>query len=150
MEKVLISACILGVNCRYDGLNCKNPEIDNLIKQYDCVPFCPEVSGGMSTPRKKSCIRNIETMMPATGQDVLEKKARVYSEDGEDVTDFFIKGANECLKMIKELNISKAFLKSRSPSCGVTSVSCFGTVIKGSGVCAAVLNKHNIELIEKS
>ena len=148
MEKVLVSACLLGVNCRYDGQNSESSEIKKIFKEFIFVPFCPEIYGGMSTPRKKSGIRNIQTKMPAIGVDVWEKKAGVYSEDGEDVTDLFIKGAFECLKIMKSLNVSKAFLKSRSPSCGVSCVSCFGETVQGSGVCTALLEKNGINIIE--
>ena len=66
------------------------------------------------------------------------------------MTDFFIKGADETLKLARILGIRKAFLKARSPSCGVNTVSCFGKVVNGQGVCAYYLKKHGIEIIEKN
>ncbi|MBN1520975.1 MAG: DUF523 domain-containing protein [Candidatus Aureabacteria bacterium] len=150
MEKVLVSACLLGINCRYDGLNCKSPESEKLLSEFDAVPFCPEILGGMSTPRKKSGIIETSTKKPATGEDVWDKKARVLSEDGNDVTENFIRGAEESMKMALMLGIRKAFLKSRSPSCGISSVSCFGEIIPGNGVCAAYLRRKGIEIFEKN
>ena len=149
MEKVLVSACLLGINCRYDGYHCERPEIKAMIKQYEMVPFCPEVFGGLSTPRKKSGIMDICSQTPATGKDVWKKTARVVSEEGEDVTECFIKGAQEGLKTAKMFGIRKAFLKARSPSCGINSVSCFGEEIPGAGVWAELLKQHGIEVVEK-
>jgi uncharacterized protein YbbK (DUF523 family) len=148
MEKALVSACLLGINCRYDGRNCKRPDLKLLFKQYELIPVCPEVLGGLPTPRKKSGIRRSRTGRPASGQDVWNKKARVVSESGEDVTPQFLKGARECLKIARMFRVRKAFLKSRSPSCGVTSASCFGNLCRGSGICAALLKRHGMELIE--
>jgi uncharacterized protein YbbK (DUF523 family) len=149
MEKILISACLLGINCRYDGKNCLNTEILDSLSQHDFVPFCPEVFGGMPTPRKKSGIKDRKTGHPAAGPDVWSGKASVVTEDNEDVTDFFTHGAQECLKTVRSFNVKKAFLKSRSPSCGVNSVSCFGNIKEGTGVCAELLKRNGIEIIEK-
>ena len=150
MEKILVSACLLGMSCRYDGCSCESPEVKTLLKTYELVPFCPEVFGGMPTPRKKSGIRSCRTGDPSTGKEVWEKQAVVVSEEGEDVTPFFVKGAKECLKLAKMLNIKKALLKGRSPSCGKTSISCFGNIISGSGVCAFYLGKNGVEICEEN
>ena len=150
MEKILVSACLLGMNCRYDGGNSERPAIKELLKEYDIIPFCPEVFGGLPTPRKKSGIRHLQTNQPATGKNVWEGHAKVYSESDEDVTELFLKGAHEALKLAKMFNINKAYLKAGSPSCGVSTLSCFDNIIHGSGVCACYLEKNGIIIIEKN
>ena len=149
MEKILVSACLLGINCRYDGKRSERLEIKKLLKDYVLIPFCPEVFGGLTTPRKKSGIKLLQNEQPATGKDVLYGLAKIYSEEGEDVTEFFLNGAREGVKLAKMLDIKKAFLKANSPSCGVNTVSCFGKVIKGNGVMAFLLEKNGLEIIEK-
>lgn len=102
MENLLVSACLLGMNVKYNGLNNYNPKIIELMKYYNLIPICPEVFGGLSIPRIPSEI----------------KDEKVINKEGKDVTSNFLNGALISLNKAKELNISKALLKENSPSCG--------------------------------
>ena len=97
------------------------------------IPVCPEQLGGLSTPREAADLTN------GDGNDVINSIAQVCTKSGHDVTAAFIQGAEQTLKIAKMQNISKAILKARSPSCGLN-----GNI----GVTAALLKKHNIEIIE--
>ncbi len=101
-EKVLVSACLLGINCRYDGKHAYREEIDRVVKNHYVVPACPEQLGGMTTPRSKNRIEG----------------ERVMNELGIDVTENFYRGAREFLKIAKKLGIERLILKDESPSCG--------------------------------
>ena len=133
MERILISACLVGDNVKYDGGNNKNPLIEKLLEKYELVPFCPEVEGGLPTPRHPS----------------EQRGEQVINDIDEDVTDEFNKGADLALNICLYLKIKKAILKERSPSCGVHSIY-DGTfshkVIPGSGVTAALLKRKGIDV----
>ena len=133
-EKILVSSCLLGLNCKYDGGNNYSNEIDEFLKDYDVIPICPEIMGGLPTPRIAS---------ERLGDKVITK-------DGQDVTKQFKKGAEECLYLAKKYNIKKALLKLRSPSCGRKQIydgTFTHTVIEGNGVTAELLEKNGIEII---
>lgn len=129
---VLISACLLGVNCKYNG---KNNEVENLIEQMEnvtLIPVCPEQLGGLTTPRP-----------PAE----LNGEASVFNNEGIDVTGQFIFGAEETLKIAKLYHCEYAILKERSPSCGSNQIydgSFQGKVKEGEGVTAALLKQNSI------
>ena len=133
MERILISACLVGDNVKYDGGNNKNPLIEKLLEKYELVPFCPEVEGGLPTPRHPS----------------EQRGEQVVNDIDEDVTDEFNRGADLALNICLYLKIKKAILKERSPSCGVHSIY-DGTfshkVIPGSGVTATLLKRKGIEV----
>ena len=107
-EKVLISACLLGVNCRYDGWNKRNEKLLQMLKDKEIIPICPEVDGGLPTPRE-----------PATreGDRVITNFTR------RDVTSFFRLGALKTLEKAKKYGVKRAFLKSKSPSCGESGIT---------------------------
>lgn len=133
-EKILVSACLLGVNCRYDGGNNHSDKIDEFLKDYEIIPICPEIMGGLPTPRIAS-----ERL-----------KGKVITKDGRDVTKQYIKGAEECLFLAKKYNVKKALLKLRSPSCGNEKIydgTFTHTVIDGDGVTAELLKDNGIEII---
>ena len=134
MEKILVSACLLGINCRYDDTNNYNEKVIKYIKDKEVIPICPEIMGGLSTPR-----------IPA--EIVFDK---VINKDNVDVTDNFNKGANEVLKLCKLLGCKKALLKAKSPSCGVGLIY-DGTfskkLISGDGFTTRVLKENNIEVL---
>jgi uncharacterized protein YbbK (DUF523 family) len=144
-DKIAISACLLGIPCRYDG-RCKlNKEAVGIFASNESVAICPEVLGGLAIPRP-AC-----EIIGGNGEDVLNSKAKVVDKDGNDYTDEFIEGARIAADMIKKLKIKKVYLKSKSPSCGATKMfdgSFTDKVIKGCGVFAALLEKENIELEE--
>ena len=106
MEKILISACLVGDNVKYNGGNNQNPLIEKLLEKYELVPFCPEVEGGLKIPRLPNEIRD----------------DRVVRKDGKDVTREFNEGAHKALQLCKYLGITKAVLEENSPSCGTHKI----------------------------
>ena len=133
-EKILISACLIGLNCKYDGGNNENSKLVELMKEKDLVPICPEQLGGLKTPRASA----------------ERKQEKVITKEGVDVTKEYQKGAEEVLNLAKKLNIKKAILKSRSPSCGIDEIydgTFSHTLIKRDGVTAELLKKNGIEVI---
>jgi uncharacterized protein YbbK (DUF523 family) len=138
---IVVSACLLGFNCRYDGRS--RPEKTLLLPAVDTVliPICPEQMGGLPTPRTPSEIKN------GDGLDVLEGRARVVSTTGEDVTDNFLRGAEEVLRFMKQMGVLTAIMTEESPSCGVFHIKRGGTILQGSGVTSALLAKNGINII---
>ena len=133
MERILISACLVGDNVKYDGGNNKNPLIEKLLEKYELVPFCPEVEGGLPAPRHPS----------------EQRGEQVINDIEEDVTDEFNRGADLALNICLYLKIKKAILKERSPSCGVHEIyngSFSHKVIPGMGVTAALLKRKGITI----
>ncbi len=139
----IVSACLAGINCRWDGKNKLNQRILKLVKQGKATPVCPEQLGGLTTPREPA------ECFGGTGVDVLNGKARVITKESKDVTDNFIKGAQETLRIAKSVNAKEAILKSKSPSCGSGQTydgSFTKTFVEGDGVTAALLKKHGIKV----
>ena len=133
MERILISACLVGDNVKYNGGNNKSPLIDKLLEKYELIPFCPEVEGGLSTPRSPSDIKN----------------GRVISMDGDYVTAAFERGAELAFNICLFLKIKKVILKERSPSCGKKEIydgSFSHKVISGMSVTAEYLTSKGIEV----
>ncbi len=142
--KILVSACLLGVNCRYDGGNSRNENAIDRNKTDELIPVCPEEAGGLPTPRPAVEI------VGGDGNDVLDGKAKVMTPDGEDKTDEFLKGAQHALEMAQSQGATSVILKARSPSCGCGKIydgSFSGTLISGDGVTTALLKRHGIEVI---
>ncbi len=140
-EVVLVSACLAGINTRYDGGSKAHPEVIKLLKQGRAIPVCPEQLGGLPTPRPKAEIT------VGDGGDVFQGRARVVTEHGQDVTEAFIKGAKECLKLVRMASIKTAILKERSPSCGINWIVRAGAHEQGTGVMATLLKKEGVRLI---
>lgn len=135
--RILVSACLLGENCKYNGGNNKNEEVIALGDSFELVPICPECFGGLPIPRVPSEIRN----------------GRVYSKDGNDVTEQFLDGAEKALYVAMESNCSVAVLKERSPSCGFGVIydgSFTSALCKGNGITADLLNKNGIQIFGES
>jgi len=135
-EVILVSACFLGINCKYNGQSNKNKKVLKLAKEKILIPVCPEILGGLPTPR-----------------EIAEQRGKkVITKSGKDVTKYFEKGAKEVLKIAKILKIKKAILKQRSPSCGSGKIY-DGTfsqrVIKGDGITTQLLKKHKIKIISE-
>ncbi len=140
----MISACLAGVHCRYDHSDNGIDKIKDLIKNQPSIIVCPEQIGGLTTPRPAAEISG------GDGNDVLEGKARIINKAGEDVTDEFVKGALEALEIAEEYGVTKAILKSRSPSCGCGHIydgTFSGKKIDGDGVLAALLKKSGIDVV---
>ena len=136
MEKILISACLLGDNTRYDGGNNRSPYIDRLMEHYELVPFCPVVEGGLSVPR-----------MPA------ERRGNyVRTETGKDVTRAYLRGAEKAIQICSYFGIKTAILKENSPACGVHQIHSGrfdGKKVPGQGVTAEFLAKKGIRLLSE-
>lgn len=134
MDKILVSACLLGEKTRYDGKdNLNETLLQKLTSHYEVVPFCPEVEGGLSVPRLKSEIRD----------------GRVVNEKGEDVTSYFVRGAEKAVEICRFLGISIAILKDGSPSCGSRRIhdgKFTGNKIDGLGVTAQKLIEAGIKV----
>lgn len=135
--KILISACLLGTGCRYDGACKKYPLAEVLAKRHQLVPVCPEQLGGLATPRP-----------PAE-----RRGDRVVTEIGTDVTEAYRRGAGETLKLCKLLGCEAAVLKERSPSCGRGEIydgTHSRTLTAGDGVTAELLTAHGIPVYGES
>lgn len=140
----LVSACLLGVKCRYDGESKLEPSLLKLIELGEVfLPVCPEQLGGLPTPRERSWI------FGGDGDDVLSGKAKVLTEDGKDVTMNFIMGAEETLRLARLFGVNRAILRSKSPSCGCGEIyEPFSEKLKkGNGVTTALLKRNNIEIL---
>ncbi|NTV90356.1 MAG: DUF523 domain-containing protein [Clostridiales bacterium] len=141
---VLISACLLGIKCRYDGGDCYNQKAVDIAVKEGGIPVCPEQLGGFATPRPPAEIDN------GSGGPVLEGSCCVKGKDGEDKTEKFILGAEETLKIARLCGAGKAILKARSPSCGkgVIYDGTFSGIKKaGNGVTAEILLRNGLEVI---
>lgn len=133
-EKILVSACLLGVNCKYSGGNNYNEKVLNFIKDKEVIPVCPEILGGLSTPRPPS-------------ERIGDK---VVNNQDKDVTSEYTKGAEETLKLAKLFNVKKALLKAKSPSCGKGKIydgTFTGTLVDGNGLTVDLLEANGIEII---
>ncbi len=134
--KILVSACLLGINSRYCGGGCLNEDVASLAENHSLIPVCPEQLGGMPTPREPDEIRD----------------GRVYEKNGKDNTDIFQKGADETLRLVMLLKADMAILKQNSPSCGSSMIydgTFSGKKIPGSGITAALLIKSGIRVISE-
>lgn len=142
MRPVLVSACLLGRECRYDGSQNRDQALERELASEGCeaVPFCPEEHGGLGTPRPPAWIE-------ARGAEaVIDGEDRVVTESGKDVTKAFLNGARGALEACRLHGIRIAYLKERSPSCGVCRTHVGGAVVDGPGVTAALLAREGIEV----
>jgi len=138
---ILVSACLAGVNCAWDGKNRLDPQVKELVDKNLAVAVCPEVSGGRTIPRTRTEIKG------GSGEDVLDGRAKVFDENGMDVTGNFIAGAHKALDVAKKHNIKETILKSKSPSCGIGEIyngTFTGKLISGDGVTAALLKREGV------
>lgn len=134
--KVVVSACLLGVNCKYSGGNNNSPLVREFLKGKDVIPVCPETASGLPSPRPPVEIR----------------RGRVIRQDGKDVTDLYLLGARRVMEKIRNEKVDLAVLKARSPTCGVHAVY-DGTFshrqVPGSGLFAFLLKKAGIPVIDE-
>ncbi|MCD6238736.1 MAG: DUF523 domain-containing protein [Thermotogae bacterium] len=136
-KKCLVSACLLGIRCRYDGKSKLDKRVKALSSHFDFIPVCPEQLGGLPTPRFRSEIKS---------------NGRVVNENGEDWTKNFIRGAKEVLKIAKMLDIKMAVLKERSPSCGVNEIydgTFRSKCVEGKGITTRLLEENDIEVMSE-
>jgi len=145
----LCSACLLGLNCRYDGKSNIEKARPKLLREYQegrLIPICPEQLGGLPTPRSGARISK------GDGSDVLDGNSRLLTDDGNDVTEQYFRGAYETLRIAQDLKIQEVILKQKSPSCG-----CGYTqggldkraTINGNGVTTALLKKEGIRVLSE-
>ncbi len=133
--RIIVSACLLGENCKYNGGNNESALVRAYVKGHEVIPVCPEVLGGLPIPRE-----------PAEIVDGV-----VRHKDGTSVDREFRRGAELALKIVEEQHADLVILQSRSPSCGVTTIydgSFSGTQIPGQGVFAALLQKKGIRVMD--
>jgi uncharacterized protein YbbK (DUF523 family) len=133
-ENILISSCLMGLYCRYNGELVQVKNIKALMNKYHLIPICPEIMGGMGTPRNPS----------------ERKGSKVFDSSGKDVTEYFEMGASETLKLAKLYNCKYAILKERSPSCGYGKIydgNFTGKLIIGNGVTADLLSANGIKVL---
>ncbi|MGQ0614022.1 MAG: DUF523 domain-containing protein [Planctomycetaceae bacterium] len=143
MARVLVSACLLGRACRYDGRDKANAALGEALERHgaEAVPFCPEEAGGLGTPRPAA------VLVGGDGAAVLEGIARVRDDTGRDVTEAFLRGARLALEEARKRGCTAAYLKERSPSCGCAQIHTEGGAVTGSGVTAALLRREGIATI---
>ena len=140
----LVSACLVGICATYKGGAHPRGQLIEMVRRGEAVPICPEQVGGLSTPRPPAEI------VGGTAQDVLNGVARVVTRDGVDVTDNYLRGAHETLRLAQSLGGGMVILKERSPSCGVESVydgTHLGHLIAGCGVTTALLRQAGIAVV---
>ena len=131
---ILVSACLVGEKCKYNGEDNKNEKIIEFLKDKEYITVCPETMGGLPTPRPPSEI----------------KGDLVFNSEGKDVTSNFLKGAEETLKIAKENNVDLVILKAKSPSCGYGQIydgSFKGKLIKGNGITCKVLIENGYKVL---
>ena len=134
---IIVSACLAGIRCRYDGKDNLCPQVRKLVKDGKAIPLCPEQLGGLPTPR-----------VPA---EIIDEK--VMNKNGIDVTDNFRKGAQETLKVAKLIDCRIAILKSNSPSCGYGNIydgSFSNKLTKGNGFTSSLLAQNGIKIFSES
>lgn len=130
----IVSACLAGIKCRWDGEARPCQKVIELVKQGKAIPVCPEQLGGLTTPRSSA----------------EQKNDKVFTKDGKDITTQFERGAEEALKIAKLANCNKAIIKSKSPSCGSGKIydgTFSGKLIDGDGVFAKILKKSSIKVL---
>ena len=136
METLLVSACLLGTKCNHEGGHSRRPAVEALASQYRLIAICPEVCGGLSTPR------------PAAER----VGDRVVNVDGNDVTDAYVRGARAAVDLANAVGAHRAVLKARSPSCGSAAVydgTFTRTLRTGEGVTAEALRAAGVEVVSE-
>lgn len=141
---MVVSACLAGRACRYDGSANAHDVVRGLVASARAVAVCPEADGGLPTPRPPAEI------VGGDGSDVLAGRARVVTRDGRDVTTAYVLGAYRALRAAREAGARVAVLKARSPSCGRGALrdgSFSGRIVAGDGVTAALLAANGITVV---
>jgi uncharacterized protein YbbK (DUF523 family) len=145
MKKIAISACLLGIPCRWNAKSKLNQKAINIASQGNILMICPEILAGLTTPRP-AC-----EIIGGDGRDVLIGKAKIVDKNGKDYSKIFIKGAKEALSIIKKAGVKEVILKSGSPTCGGKHIydgTFSGNKKLGLGVFAALLKKERIKFTE--
>jgi uncharacterized protein YbbK (DUF523 family) len=140
---LLVSACLLGTCCNHQGSHSRRSAVEALAGEYRLVPICPEVVGGLPTPRAAAEI------VGGSGDDVLAGSARVRTAEGDDVTAEYLRGAQAAVELAHGVGARRAVLKARSPSCGSRQIydgTWSRSLVDGSGVTAAALRSAGLEV----
>ncbi|RDY24132.1 DUF523 domain-containing protein [Romboutsia maritimum] len=143
---ILVSACLLGINCKYNGDNNNSDKVREYLKDKQYIVVCPEQLGGLTTPRNPSEIEKLD------GNAVLKDRSRVMTNENIDTTEQFLRGANETLKIAQLYGCREAILKESSPSCGSNCIhdgTFSGRKISGVGVTTALLKSKGIKVISE-
>lgn len=148
MNKILLSACLLGNPVRYDGKSktLHNAILDKLLSQGRVISFCPEIAGGLPVPRAAAEIHG------GDGAAVIDNLATVNTQDGTDVSEHFVAGAQQALALCHQHHIKVAVLTESSPSCGSKQIydgSFTRRPLPGSGVTTALLRQHGIRVFNQ-
>ena len=144
-EPILVSACLLGLQTRYDGTQKREEFVLDYLKSNDYlpIPVCPEQLAGLATPREEVHFTN------GDGTDVLNDSGNVATRTGREMNAAFVRGATETLEICRLTGCQTALLKERSPSCGVHMIYCRGQRVPGKGVTAALLENAGITLLSE-
>ena len=137
MKSILVSACLLGASCRYDGKAKPVKKVIALKEKYNLIQVCAEIMGGLPTPRIPCEIKN----------------GRAVNQNGEDKTAEYVRGAEEVLRLARLFGCDTAVLKARSPSCGNGEIydgSFSGRLISGDGICAELLKANGIKIFNET
>ena len=140
-KKILISACLLGKNCRYNGGHSQLTELEEIDVEW--IPVCPEESGGLGTPRPSA-------EMQENAETILNGKGKIITNKGKNVTSEFIQGAEKSLQLGLGAEVKIAVLKSKSPSCGIGKIydgSFTKTLKTGNGIFAHLCHENDIACI---
>lgn len=135
--KIAVSACLLGHNCKYNGGNNRSQKVLRFVEGHEVIPVCPEVTGGLPTPRIPVELRN----------------GRAINANGEDVTDFFQAGTEKTMTRLAGEHIDLAVLQPRSPSCGCKQIydgTFTKTLIDGKGMFAQALSEAHIPMMDET
>ena len=138
---IIVSACLLGIKCRYDGGSTPDKKLQSMMSEVAFVPMCPEQLGGLSTPRVHARI------VDGNGEDVINGLAKVIDANNRDVTGQFLKGAEEVREIARLMKIGTAIMKEKSPSCGVRFIRESGVTKAGMGVTSALLMREGVNVI---
>jgi len=139
-QTVLVSACLLGINCRYDGGSNLNQRVVDYLSRHKllAIPVCPEQLAGLPTPRPKVWFTQ------GDGQGYLQQQAQLHDEFGQNVGPTFLHGAQETLKIARVCGCNSAIMKERSPSCGCRQIHRNHELVAGTGLASALLQQAGL------
>lgn len=137
---IIVSACLAGIKCRYDGSHKRHHEVARLVSEGKALPVCPEQLGGLPTPRQPA------QFAEGDGEALLAGKGALTTQDGQDVSETFLRGAQEVERLALEIGARRAILCEKSPACGPTLVWREGELVPGQGVCAALLKRAGLKV----
>ncbi|MEC1260344.1 DUF523 domain-containing protein [Bacillus swezeyi] len=143
---ILVSSCLAGVECRYNGTHSYVEKINRLVEDNKAMIVCPELLGGFQTPREPAEISG------GTGEDVLNGDAVIMTTSGENVTDLYLKGAYKTLELARQIQADTVVLKENSPSCGSSRIydgSFSSQKIAGNGITAALLKREGFRVVSE-